>query len=107
MEEFLQTWALRAALLLDIAATLVIVAAALQAIVRGAFVFGKPHVATNLQPVRRRFSEWLVLSLELLIGSDIVRTAVSPSWTELGQLAAIVLLRVVLTYTLAKDFREE
>jgi hypothetical protein len=33
MEELLQTWALRGALLLDVAATLVIVAASLQAVV--------------------------------------------------------------------------
>ena len=106
MEMQVQIWALRGALLLDICATIVIVAAALQAAVRAAFVFGESHVAANLQPIRRRLSEWLVLALELLIGSDIIRTAVSPSWTELGQLGAIVVLRVLLSYTLAKEFKE-
>jgi uncharacterized membrane protein len=108
MEEFIETWALRGALFLDVLATLAIVAGCLQAFVRAAAVFRKPHAAANLHPVRRRLSEWLALGLELLIGSDIVRTAVSPSWVDLGQLGAIVVLRALIDFSLKKetDFRE-
>jgi uncharacterized membrane protein len=106
MEAFVETWALRGALLLDALATLFIVAGCAQAAVRAATAFGKPHAAANLQPVRRRLSEWLVLGLEFLIGSDIVRTAVSPSWIDLGQLGAIVVLRAVINFSLKRDFEE-
>jgi uncharacterized membrane protein len=109
MEAFVETWALRGALLLDALATLAIVAGCLQAAVRAAAVFGKPHAAANLRPLRRRLSEWLALGLELLIGSDIVRTAVSPSWADLGQLGAIVVLRALIDFSLIREtsgFRE-
>jgi len=106
MEEFVRVWALDGASLLDAVSALIIVVAAIQALVRSALVFGKPHVTANLQSVRVRLSQWLALALELLIGSDIIRTAVSPSWNELGQLAAIVLLRVAINYTLMNDMKE-
>jgi len=106
LTEFITSWALRGALLLNAAATLLIVVASLQALVRGASVFWKPHAAANLQPVRRRLSEWLALALELLIASDIIRTAIEPGWTELGQLGAIVVLRVVINLSLRHDFQE-
>ena len=46
------------------------------------------------------------LASELLIGSDIIRTAVSPTWDDIAQLAAIVALRVVIEYTLMHDVKE-
>jgi len=33
----------------------------------------------------------------------ILRTAVAPTWTEIGQLAAIVVLRTVLNYFLQQE----
>jgi len=35
----------------------------------------------------------LALSLEFLLGADILRTAVEPSWDEIGRLAAIATIR--------------
>jgi uncharacterized membrane protein len=63
----------------------------------------KPYPGSRLSPVRRRFGVWLALSLEILIGSDIVRTAVSPNWTDIAQLGAIVALRMIINYTLLQD----
>jgi uncharacterized membrane protein len=54
----------------------------------------------RLAPIRHRLGRWLGLALELLIGGDIIRTAVAPTWNDIGQLAAIVALRVVIEYTL-------
>lgn len=107
MDELIRLWALRGALLLDAAASLVIVAAACEAVVRAIAGLWKPHVAARLRPIRRRLSVWLVLSLELLIGSDIIRTAVSPSWTELGQLGVVVALRLVIDYSLTHEFKSD
>ena len=106
MDDVIRLWALRGALLLDAAATFVIVAAAAEAVVRALPGVAKPHLAATLRPIRQRLSEWLVLALELLIGSDIIRTAVSPSWTELGQLGAIVALRLIIDYSLLHEFKE-
>ncbi len=36
-----------------------------------------------------------------------LRTAVAPTWTEIGQLAAIAVLRTSLNYFLEREIREE
>jgi uncharacterized membrane protein len=51
----------------------------------------------------RRFATWLVLALEFELGADIIRSAVAPSWSDIGQLAAIAAIRTFLNYTLTLD----
>ena len=50
-----------------------------------------------------RFGVWLLLGLEFELAADIVRTAIAPTWTDIGQLAAIGLIRTFLNYFLEKD----
>lgn len=50
-----------------------------------------------------RFGSWLMLGLEFELGADIVRTAISPSWNDIGQLAAIASIRTALNYYLEMD----
>lgn len=50
-----------------------------------------------------RFARWIILALEFALGADIARTAISPSWDDIGQLAAIALIRTALNYFLEKD----
>lgn len=49
------------------------------------------------------FGTWLLLGLEFELAADIVRTAISPTWNDIGQLAAIATIRTVLNYFLEKD----
>lgn len=49
------------------------------------------------------FARWLVLSLEFALGADLIRTAISPTWTDIGQLAAIAAIRTGLGFFLEKD----
>jgi len=37
------------------------------------------------------------------LAADIVRTAISQSWTDIGQLGAIAVIRTFLNYFLEKD----
>jgi len=53
-----------------------------------------------------RFGVWLLLSLEFELGADIIRTAISPTWTQIGQLAAIAVIRTFLNYFLEKDLEK-
>ena len=46
---------------------------------------------------------WLLLGLEFELGADIIRSAIAPSWAQLGQLAAIAVIRTFLNYFLEKD----
>jgi len=50
-----------------------------------------------------RFGVWLMLGLEFELAADIVRTAIAPSWTEIGQLGAIAVIRTFLNYFLERD----
>ena len=52
------------------------------------------------EDVRLRLGRWLALALEFLLAADILRTAVAPSWSEIGQLAAIAAIRTALNYFL-------
>jgi uncharacterized membrane protein len=49
----------------------------------------------------------LALALEFLLGADILRTAVEPTWEEIGRLAAIAAIRTGLNYFLQRELREE
>jgi hypothetical protein len=48
----------------------------------------------------------LSLGLEFLLAADILRTSVSPTWEEIGQLAAIVGIRTALNFFLGREVVE-
>lgn len=56
---------------------------------------------------RLRFGMWLALALEFQLGADILATAVSPTFTELGKLGAIAAIRTFLNYFLNKELEAE
>lgn len=57
----------------------------------------------GVQTVRYYLGRSLVLALEFLIGADILRTSIAPSWTNIGQLGAIIILRTILDYLLERE----
>ena len=89
---------------IEASGALVIGLAALQATFRALLLF-IPHRTAPGEPdkkeaVRLRLGRWLAVALELELGADILRTAVAPTWNEIGQLGAIVVLRTALNYFL-------
>jgi uncharacterized membrane protein len=52
------------------------------------------------------FGMWLLLGLEFELAADIIRTVISPTWIQLGQLAAIAAIRTFLSYFLGKDLEK-
>ena len=52
------------------------------------------------------FARWIILALEFALAADIVRTAIAPTWDDIGHLAAIALIRTVLNYFLERDMEE-
>ena len=62
---------------------------------------GHSHEAK--EEVRLRLGRWLALALEFELGADILRTAIAPTWSEIGQLAAIAAVRTALNYFLQKE----
>jgi hypothetical protein len=50
-----------------------------------------------------RFGSWLILALEFELAADIVRSAIAPSWNQIGMLAAIAVIRTFLNFFLERD----
>lgn len=50
-----------------------------------------------------RFATALVLGLEFELAADVIRTAIAPSWEDLGKLAAVATIRTTLNYFLERD----
>ena len=50
-----------------------------------------------------RFGVWLLFGLEFELAADIVRSTLDPTWKQLGQLAAIAVIRTFLNYFLERD----
>ncbi|MES1198648.1 MAG: DUF1622 domain-containing protein [Pseudomonadota bacterium] len=46
---------------------------------------------------------WILLALEFALAADIVRTSISPSWEDVGKLAAIAAIRTLLSVFLDRD----
>jgi len=56
--------------------------------------------------VRLAFARLLALALEFQLAADIVGTAIAPSWTQIGKLAAIAVIRTGLNYFLTREINE-
>jgi uncharacterized membrane protein len=55
------------------------------------------------ESLRLQFGSSVAVALELLLGADVLATAVAPSWDDIGKLAAIAVLRTALNYFLEKE----
>jgi len=57
--------------------------------------------------VRLDFARYLALALEFQLAADVLETAISPSWNQLGILAAIAAIRTLLNFFLAREMDDE
>ena len=62
--------------------------------------------AAAFTDVRLQLGRYLALALEFELGADILSTAVSPSWDEIGKLGAIAVIRPALNFFLTRKLRE-
>jgi uncharacterized membrane protein len=93
--------------LVEAAGALVIFVGALYAFLRFVVEGLRTRQATVFTPVRLSLGRFLALGLEFQLASDILRTAISPSYNELGQLAVVAALRTALNFFLGREIREE
>ncbi|MGB3546255.1 MAG: DUF1622 domain-containing protein [Saprospiraceae bacterium] len=93
-------------LLIEVAGVAVVAWGALSAI----FIY-VPHLVSrkkyDFNPLRLHLARYLVVALEFQLASDILSTAISPNWDELGKLAVIAIIRTVLNYFLNKEIEQE
>jgi uncharacterized membrane protein len=108
MEEALHLAAHYIALLLEALALLVIAIGAVEA----AISIFRVMLARRASDAEKRavwlgFARWLVAGLTLQLAADIVHTTVTPSWDEIGRVAAIAAIRTFLTFFLDRDIALE
>ena len=65
-------------------------------------LFGK-YQRNSMISSRIEFGSSVAMSLELLLAADVLATAVAPSWNDIGQLAAIAIIRTLLNYFLERE----
>ena len=105
MEEIIRRLCSYSALWVEATAALVITYAAVEALVRlvpSLLGRGSPG---QRRDVWRRLGMWLLLGLEFELAADIIRSAIAPTWTDIGHLASIAAIRTFLNYFLESDLK--
>lgn len=92
--------------LVEACGAVVIVIGALVAIVKFVMALVRRDIG-EFSSVRLTLGRFLALGLEFQLASDVLRTAISPSFQEIGKLAAIAAIRTALNYFLAREIAEE
>lgn len=109
MEELFKVWTGYLANGVEAGAALIIAFGALQATIRAILLFFRRPVSEfgsqepQTEKIRLRLGRWLALALEFELAADILRTAIAPTWPEIGQLAAIATIRTALNFFLQQE----
>jgi uncharacterized membrane protein len=91
-----------------VARPLIIAGAAFEATITAIRLFFRPKAPpAEKNEVRLTLGRWLGVALEFELAADILNTAVTPTWNEIGKLAAIATLRTALNYFLQRDIDQE
>src|SRR4051794_19074011 len=104
LDTFLRLATLSLAALAEAAAALIIGVAVVRGLVsylRSMGAAAKGEVPK--EAIRLTLGRSLALALEFELAADILRTAVAPGWREIGQLAAIAVIRTGLNYFLQQE----
>jgi uncharacterized membrane protein len=56
--------------------------------------------------IRERMGAHLLLGLDFFIAADIIKSTFAPTWENVGVLAAIVAIRIVLSYFLSREMEQ-
>lgn len=106
MEEYLRVGAEYVALALEMISVLIVAAGGLEAAYRTLFPLLRGRINQG-HGIRRdawlSLARWLLLGLEFMLAADIVRSTIAPNWNDIGQLAAIAVIRTFLNYFLERD----
>lgn len=93
--------------LIEGAGAVIIFVGAVVAVTRFALGLLGPRRDREFTRVRLSLGHYLVLGLEFQLASDVLRTAIAPTFEEIGKLAAIAAIRTALNYFLRKELVAE
>jgi uncharacterized membrane protein len=104
VEEIFHTAARAASLLIEAVAVIVVTFGSVEAFIRLLGLAAKPSTPHGARKeIWRRFATWLLLGLEFELAADIIGSVVSPTWMDIGELAAIAVIRTFLNFFLERD----
>lgn len=104
IEEYFREIAAALALAIDAAVVLIVALGAVEALFKALARVASAQFSNDARrEIWLRFAMWILLALEFALAADIVRTAIAPTWDDIGKLAAIAAIRTGLNYFLAKD----
>lgn len=93
--------------LVEAAGALIIFVGAVVAVVRLVSMAVRRQTDHDFAAVRLGLGRYLALGLEFQLASDILSTAIAPTFEEIGKLAAIAAIRTALNHVLNREIREE
>lgn len=105
MEELAKNITLYISHAAEIIAALIIGISIIKAIITYTSFSIKKESQIPKEEIRVHFGSSVAIALELLLGADVLATAVAPDWNDIGQLAAIACIRTALNYFLEKELR--
>ena len=94
------------ATIISVISLLIVTYGALIAFINELKRFTGKYTSINIRRLRATFGTYLLLGLEFLIASDILKTVLEPTLNELAILGGIVVLRTVLSVFLNKEIKE-
>jgi uncharacterized membrane protein len=108
MEMLLRECANYVALAAELCSVICIAIGMVETLVQAVTVIGSRRADSRQarREVWTKFAMWIVLALEFALAADIVRTAIAPTWDDIGRLGAIALIRTALNYFLERDMEE-
>jgi uncharacterized membrane protein len=93
--------------IVEAAGALIIFLGAVIAFWRFVLAVVRPGTEWEFTRVRLGLGRYLALGLEFQLASDILSTAVAPTFEEIAKLAAIATIRTALNYFLGKEIEKE
>jgi uncharacterized membrane protein len=106
VQEWLRVASEYSVTLIDAMALGAILYGAVEAFVSALWVHLTSKTGDQRREVWLRFARWLVAGLTFQLAADIIETATTPNWDDIGRLAAIAVVRTFLNYFLERDLTE-
>jgi uncharacterized membrane protein len=107
MEGWLHVVAKHTIVTINAMALLVIIIGTIEAFVFGLRALARRSLGTHdSRLVSQRYGRWLVTGLTFQLAADIIETSITPTWEDIGKLAAIALIRTFLSYVLERELAE-
>ena len=106
LKDWLAVLTEHAVVIIDVMVLAIIVTGTVEAFVSGLHVMLTSRAGHERRDVWLRYARWLVAGLTFQLAGDIIETAIATTWSDIGRLAAIAVIRTFLNFFLERDLAE-